>query len=141
MVKPFGKLASVTLAATIVGGGFGINANANASELESDANTYEINASALEESINATEEFKITVTFTPAGNDKFGPIDAQNTTVRTYVGSKIDMVGAYFAISEGERFIRISGITAYMLAPGTAVVQAYKSNGTLNGVYTFEIAR
>lgn len=137
MNKYFGKLASVALATTIVGGGFGVNASA--SELESDAvgNTYEIPASALEESINSTDEFKVTVTFVPAD----GSISTLDQNIQTFVGSKITMNGDYWAISKGQNVVRLEGNVAIMINTGKAVVQAYKSNGSLLGVYYFEVIR
>ncbi|GEM_PF-6724318 len=61
MNKYFGKLAT-----TIVGGGFSINASASELETNAIGNTYEVPASALKESVNSTDEFKVTVTFVPA---------------------------------------------------------------------------
>lgn len=127
------KLSSVALAATIVGSGFSINANAATLE----TNAYEI----LDESIlgvtDEFNEFTATVTFEPAP----GTISTRDQTVPLGIGSQYYMQGDNWMILYGSNVVSLSGNKATMIGYGTAQVQAYKSNGAPLGVYTFVVKR
>lgn len=137
--KYFGKLASVAIATTIVGGGFSINASA--SELESDAaaNTYgisEVSESTLELT-NVADEFTISVTFEPAD----GGIQTRDDIFPLFVGNKFEMKGSHHLLLYGSNAIDLKGNLAIGKNVGTAQVKAFKSNGDVYGVYTFDVKR
>lgn len=138
MNKYFGKFASAALAATIVGGGFGVNASA--SELESDgaANTYEISeiSESTLELTNVAEEFTMSVTFEPADG-----IQTRDATVPLFVGNKYEMKGSHHLLLYGSNAIDLKGNLAIGKNVGTAQVKAFKSNGDVLGVYTFDVKR
>lgn len=138
MKKYFGKFASAALAATIVGGGFGVNASA--SELESDgaANTYEISeiSESTLELTNVSDEFTMSVTFEPADG-----IQTRDATVPLFVGNKYEMKGSHHLLLYGSNAIDLKGNLAIGKNVGTAQVKAFKSNGDVLGVYTFDVKR
>ncbi|KWX69495.1 hypothetical protein AMQ84_31445 [Paenibacillus riograndensis] len=68
-------------------------------------------------------------------------ITPMDTTIHTTVGSEIIMTGSDFNILYGSNVVSLSGSKATMIGEGTAQVAAYKSNGQLNGVYTFVVTR
>lgn len=140
MKKYFGKFASAALAATIVGGGFGVNASA--SELESDAaaNTYEISeiSESTLELTNVADEFTMSVTFEPA--DKEG-IQTRDAEVPLFVGNKYEMKGSHHLLLYGSNAIDLKGNLAIGKNVGTAQVKAFKSNGDVLGIYTFIVKR
>lgn len=138
MKKIFGKLASVAIATTIIGGGFSVNASA--SELESDgaANTYgisEISESTLELT-NVADEFTISVTFEPADG-----IQTRDAEVPLFVGNKYEMKGSHHLLLYGSNAIDLKGNLAIGKNVGSAQVKAFKSNGDVLGVYTFNVKR
>lgn len=131
----FGKLASVAIATTIIGGGFSVNASA--SELESDgaANTYGISESTLELT-SVADEFTISVTFEPADG-----IQTRDAEVPLFVGNKYEMKGSHHLLLYGSNAIDLKGNLAIGKNVGSAQVKAFKSNGDVLGVYTFNVKR
>ncbi|MBY0120048.1 hypothetical protein MHB43_29870 [Paenibacillus sp. FSL H8-0317] len=75
---------------------------------------------------------------TTIGGSIITPMD---TTIRTTVGSDFFMTGSSFTILYGSNVVSLSGGKATMIGEGTAQVAAYKSNGALNGVYTFVVTK
>jgi len=132
-----GKLAAAALAATIVGGGFSINASA--SELETNAiNTHEISEVGV--SALNPDEFTATVTFKPAV-EKGSIISPMDQTVPLGIGSTYLMEGSNWMILYGSNVVSLSGNKVTIIGYGTAQVQAFKSNGAPLGVYTFVVKR
>ncbi len=111
-------------------------------KLETNAigNTYEVPASALEESINSTDEFKVTVTFVPADGEEIG-IQPRDATHEIFVGQPFKMQGTHHLLLYGMNAIELKGNLAIGKNVGTAQVKAFKSDGSVLGVFTFVVIR
>ncbi|KSU86085.1 MULTISPECIES: hypothetical protein [Priestia] len=64
-----------------------------------------------------------------------------DVTLPLGIGSSYLMDSANWMILYGSNVVKLSGNKAVMIGYGTAQVQAFKSNGSVLGVYTFVVNR
>ncbi|MED3825269.1 hypothetical protein P4561_16415 [Priestia flexa] len=70
-----------------------------------------------------------------------GAIRPMDVTLPLGIGSSYLMDSANWMILYGSNVVKLSGNKAVMIGYGTAQVQAFKSNGSVLGVYTFVVNR